>query len=72
MTTDDIFLDTFRIYWPLVDKLVDLYRNPCPITGEVTRDQIVRVLGEEGGIWPKDIYADAVIARLEEVARRYS
>jgi hypothetical protein len=52
----------------LVDYLAHL--EPCPVTGIITENEIKIALGEAGGIWPREIYADVVMARLEHLEKQ--
>lgn len=67
MTTPDIYLANDR-YSRLVTALADL--QPCPFAARITEDQIKRVLGEAGDVWPVEIRGAVVIANLEDAEKR--
>ncbi|WP_316214083.1 hypothetical protein [Bradyrhizobium sp. SZCCHNR2032] len=67
MTQDDIFLPYDR-YTRLTAALANL--EPCPFEGRITEDQIKRVLGEAGDIWPLEIRGDVIIAQLEDTEKK--
>jgi hypothetical protein len=59
----DIFLDDERCS-RLVAALTKV--QPCPVTGEVTDNEIKVILGEIGDIWPESILADVASASAED------
>ena len=61
--TKEIYLHHDQ-YSRLVERLANL--EPCPFAGKITPDQIKVALGEAGNIWPKEIYGDVIVARLEQ------
>ncbi|WP_316394949.1 hypothetical protein [Bradyrhizobium sp. 33ap4] len=56
----------------LAERVADL--DPCPVTGEMTDDQVKVALGEHGNVWPQSIYAHVLAAdwEHEEKLRRCS
>jgi hypothetical protein len=52
----------------LADHLANL--QPCPVTGAITRNEVVTCLGEHGDIWPREIYGPVVIANLEQLEKQ--
>lgn len=57
-TSTDIYLSDYH-------QLVAALTNPprCPITGDVTADEIKIVLGEHG-IWPASILPDVIAEQI--------
>ncbi|MDH2384823.1 hypothetical protein [Bradyrhizobium sp. CER78] len=50
----------------LAERLAAL--DPCPVTGKMTSDQVKIALGEHGDIWPTSIWAQVMLADLEQMA----
>ena len=73
MTDQGTFIST-DTHCRLVSAIADLLLKPCPFEAEPARlrwleNEIKIVLGEAGNIWPRKIYGDVVIARLEDAAK---
>lgn len=64
---DDIYLD-YQRYNKLVDALLNV--QPCPVTGEVTPDQIKLALGLAGDIWPMEIRGGVILDALEHAEKQ--
>ena len=43
--------------------------TPCPVTGRITRDQVLMAFGEFGNIWPESIRADVIRASNEHAEK---
>lgn len=43
---------------------------PCPVSGEMTDNQVKIALGENGDTWPRSIMGDVAYADMEEAAKQ--
>lgn len=56
-----------EVYDTGVAKIAAALRQPCPITGAITTDQIKIALGEYLDIWPDSIADEALANALSEL-----